>query len=105
MAHTLIAPTEDAVTTKAEFSVVDVPATLLATGLAGGVEVDISISSDQGTTWATLGMEEGNGTPAVITLTATRTAFVIQSPMYIGVVKDASPGSAAGVFLSDLTDT
>lgn len=104
MAHTLISAQTGAVSTKAEFAVVDVPATLLATGLAGAEEADIFISPDQGTTWATLGMEEGTGTPAVVTLTATRTAFVIEAPMYIGVTKDASTG-AAGVFLSDLTDT
>lgn len=104
MAHTLIAAQTDAVSTKAEFAVVDVPATLFAVGLAGGEEADIFVSPDHGTTWATLGMDEGDGTPAVVTLTATRTAFVITSPMHLGVTKDSSTG-AAGVYLSDLTDT
>jgi len=104
MAHTLIAAVTGAVATKAEFNVIDLPATLMATGLAGGEEADIFISPDQGTTWATLGAEDGSGTPKVITLTATRTAFPILSPMYIGVTKDSS-SAAAGVFIADSRDT
>ena len=104
MAHTLIAATTAAVATKAEFRVEHYPATLMAVGLAGAEEADIFISPDNGTTWATLGAEDGSGTPKVVTLTATRTAFVIQSPMYIGVTKDSSTG-AAGVFIADDIDT
>lgn len=104
MAHTLISAQTDAVSTKAPFRVVDVPAMVFASNLAGAEEVDLFVSPDDGTTWITLGLEEGDGTPAAVTLTATRTAFIIHSPMYLGVTKDATVG-AAGVFLSDIINS
>lgn len=104
MALTLITATTDAVSTKAEYVCHSPPATVFAVGLAGAEEADLFISPDNGTTWQALGLEEGDGSPGLVTLTATRTAFTINSPMYLGVTKDASVG-AAGVYVSDREET
>lgn len=99
MAHTLIAAQTDAVVVKAAFAVHRVPATLFAVGLAGAEECDIYISPDQGTTWTELDKDS-----AVVKLTHADSSFSIQSPMHLGVLKDATV-AAAGVYLSDSIDT
>ncbi len=103
MAKTLITATTSAVTSKASYSVCKPPVTVFAVGLAGAETCSFYISPDHGTTWQTLGMEEGDGTPAALTLTATRTAVKIDFPCYLGVTKAATTG-AAGVYVADDED-
>ena len=70
------------------------PATLFATGLAGSEKAVVSISPDGGATFVEV-QQEG----VAIELTAINNTISINSPMTIGVTKEATV-SAAGVFLN-----
>lgn len=94
--QTLIEPTTD-VTTLVKFVNITqemVPATLLATNLAGAEEVQVLISSDDGATSQAVQQE---GTTVVLALTDSVKS--INSPMMVGVTKDATLG-LCGVFIS-----
>ena len=84
-----------AVTAVAEFAVMQrmLPATLFATGLAGAETVEVLFSVDGGATF-----EELSQDGADLTLTATANVFNIQSPLLLGVKKDATI-AAGGVFI------
>ena len=92
---TIIGETTDAVSTTAEFPVVQkmLPATISATNLAGAETVAILFSVDGGATFEPLAQD---GTD--LELTATSNVFTIQSPMMLGVTKSATVG-ASGVFI------
>ena len=94
--QTLIEAQTDAVSTQAPFQVTrdNLPVTLMAVGLAGSEECDLYFSHDEGTTWTLLRDKDGN----VLKLTATVTSLAIDSPILLGVTKDASVG-AAGVYV------
>ena len=72
----------------------DTPATLIATGLAGVEEVDVFISIDNGVTEQAV-QQEGS----LVVLTVNNNTLTINSPMTVGVRKDATV-SAAGVSLA-----
>ena len=71
-----------------------VPATIMANDLAGSEEVDIFFSPDGGDSFATA-FQEGSA----IVLTATANILTIESPVHLGVQKDATV-AAVGVFVS-----
>jgi outer membrane lipoprotein SlyB len=95
-AQVLIEPTTSAVTTPAFIQVVQkmIPGTLIADGLATTEEVQILISIDDGDTNRAV-QQEGS----VLVLTATDFVKTINSPMTVGVTKDATVG-ATGVFFA-----
>lgn len=69
------------------------PATLFVTNLAGVEEVDIFISQDAGLTFQA-SAQDGS----LVTMSLLNNTLSINSPMRIGVTKDATV-SASGVFL------
>ena len=71
-----------------------VPATIMANDLAGSEEVDIFFSPDGGETFDTA-FQEGSA----VVLTATANLLTIESPVHLGVQKDATV-AAVGVFVS-----
>lgn len=95
MAHTIISSQTAAVSTVQSIRVSHVPATLFATGLAGAEECDLYISPDAGATWEVLDKDS-----SPVTLTAVNSSYSIQSPMLLGVKKDAT-SAASGIYLSD----
>lgn len=94
--QTLIEPTTAAVSQIAFVDVTQdmVPATIIATGLAGVEETQVLVSVDDGAT-SQAAIQEGT----TIVLTVTDTVKSVNSPMMIGVTKDATVG-ASGVFLA-----
>lgn len=94
--QTLIEETTSAVTTPAFVKVTQdmVPATLIASGLATTEEAQVLVSVDDGVTNQEV-LQEGT----TVVLTATDTVKSINSPMMVGVTKDATV-AAGGVFLS-----
>ena len=94
--QTLIPAATDAETTQkvAKIRQEALPATLFATGLAGVEVATVFISPDGGGTFEA--MFQGG---TAVELTATNNIISINSPMTIGVTKDAT-ASAAGVFLN-----
>lgn len=96
----LIEPTTAAVTEqkKADVKQQQLPATLIATGLAGAETVTVYFTGDDGVTWSPAYQK----TEQVI-LTATNNTVSVNSPITIGVLKAASV-SAVGVFLSQGTN-
>lgn len=99
--QTLIEPTVSATTIVKFVDVTQsmVPATLIASGLATTEEVQILVSIDNGATSFAAQVE---GTTEI--LTATDFITTINSPMMVGVTKDATAG-LSGVFLSYHTKT
>jgi len=96
-AETLISEQTAAVTVAVGFSITidDVPATIIATNLAGTETVPIlfKVAGDIGSTEAA--SQEGTA----VTLTATDNIKTINSPMRLAVTKPTT-ASAAGVFLA-----
>lgn len=100
-AQTLIEPTTDVVVTIAFVDVTQamVPATLIATNLVSAEEAQVLVTTDDGATSQAV-TQEG----VTVVLTATDAVKSVNSPMKIGVTKDATV-SASGVFLSYRTVT
>lgn len=94
--QTLIEPTTDAVSLVRFVDVTQdmVPATLIATGLATTEEAQVLVSVDDGST-SQAAQQEGT----TVVLTATDTVKSVNSPMMVGVTKDATVASS-GVFLA-----
>lgn len=92
----LIEPTLSAVTTTKFVAITQdmTPATLFVTNLSGAEEVDVVITPDNGTTTQVI-IQEG----VTVVLTASDNTKSINSPMHIGVTKDATV-IVSGVFLS-----
>lgn len=88
----VIAPTTDAVTVQKRMRITTVPATLIATNLAGAEAALIFFSVDDGGTWEALSIA---GSQAQ--LTADDSTLAIYSPMLIGVTKSATV-AASGVY-------
>lgn len=99
--QTLIEPTTSAVSTVAFVDVTQamVPATIIATGLVSAEEAQVLVSIDDGET-SQAAQQEGT----TVVLSATDTVKSINSPMMIGVTKDATV-SPSGVFLAYRTVT
>ena len=95
MAKEIIAPTTSAVSAETEIRITDLPATIIATGLATTETVSIAYSVDNGKNWEDLYLE-GLQTQ----LTATNKAVGLYSPMLIAVTKSAT-AAASGVYLSN----
>jgi len=72
----------------------DVPATVLAIGLAGAESVPVRVSVDDGGT-----SEAASQGGTAVTLTATDNILAVNTPMTIGVTKPTTAG-AAGVFIA-----
>ncbi len=94
--QTLIALATGAETDVKEAKIIQdqVPATLIARGLAGVEVVPVLFSTDNGATFENV-FEGGSQ----VTLTATNKTFTINSPIHIGVTKPTTAGNA-GVFLA-----
>ena len=84
-----------AVTTEVPFNVdgTSLPATLMATNLAGSESVAVLFSVDGGTTFEPLSQDGAD-----LTLTATANTFSVVSPLLLGVTKTAT-AAAGGVFI------
>lgn len=76
-----------------------VPATLIATNLAGSESVAVLFSVDGGITFEPLAQDGAD-----LTLTATQNTFNMTSPLLLGVTK-SSTAAACGVFLQAANDT
>ncbi len=100
-AQTLIAETTDVVTAPVFVDVTlnMIPATLIGTNLAAAEEAQVLVSVDDGAN-SQAAQQEGS----TVVLTATDSVKSINSPMMIGVTKDATV-SASGVFLAYRTVT
>lgn len=100
-AQPLIAETINAITDVQFVNVTQemVPATLIATNLVSAEEAQVLVSVDDGATTQPA-IQEGT----TVLLTATDNVKSVNSPMMIGVTKDATV-SAAGVFLAYRTVT
>lgn len=92
---TLILPQTTAVSVIEQFPIMqrDVPATLMATNLAGAESVAILFSVDGGENFEPMAQDGAD-----LTLVATANTLAITSPMLLGVTKAATIGSS-GVFI------
>lgn len=85
----------DAVTAEAKYEAQQrfLPATVMATNLAGAESVAVLFSVDDGVTFEPLSQDGSD-----LTLTATENTFAITAPLLLGFTKSATVG-AAGVFV------
>lgn len=97
MAKEIVTPTTSAITSgnEVEVEITDLPATIIATGLAGAETVTLKYSVDNGKTW-----EDSYSDGSQDQLTATNKSYGVYSPIKLGVIKSASAG-AVGVYLSN----
>ena len=91
----LIEPQTGAVTVEASFQVAQkyLPATLMATGLAGAETVAVLFSVNGGSTWEPVAQDGSD-----LELTATANMYAVESPLMLAVTKTAT-AAASGVYL------
>ena len=97
---TLISGRTAAVTTAVGFQAQQkfIPATLMATNLAGSESVAVLYSVDGGLTFEPLSQDGAD-----LTLTATANTFAIVSPLHLGVTKTSTSGLGGVFVLSNQT--